>query len=428
VRAGRHLEPILSELGSCAPFGAMNVLRVALGICIAALFGGSACTSDSDAVREACSGGNLLELHTAMDSYGVIREQRLTDGAVPSPAGPINDYVAAIFFGPGAHVTFDLGVPKRIAALQVVSDNDDSQLVSVSLDGAAFEPVPLSAAGGQGLRTRHARDLDIAARFVRLAPTSLARGRVVAEVAAFCSIPDPFPVTLVQRGNYQEDVDALLLRAKVIGLSKVLLVVAAIALILWLPLSNSRHRTLLAVGFVCVGFLGWLRFGDLVGGGGMVHAWDGMHYYLGSKYFDELRYAELYRCIALHERQRGRGFMVDRERVRDLDTNREYPGSWASTKAGACRAHFSPERWSEFGRDVDLLRRDFQYRHFHKALNDHGYNATPPHTTWVQVLSSAVAPTRSGLAWLACWMHSPSLSPWVPCGGASDRCPRRSLP
>jgi hypothetical protein len=90
--------------------------------------------------------------------------------------------------------------------------------------------------------------------------------------------------------------------------------------------------------------------------------------------------------------------MIDRVEVRDLDDNRVHPGAWTATDAGACRAEFDADRWAAFGADADRIRRLFRLRHFHKALEDHGYNATPLQTTCLEPLCRKTSPTRVQLA------------------------------
>jgi hypothetical protein len=90
--------------------------------------------------------------------------------------------------------------------------------------------------------------------------------------------------------------------------------------------------------------------------------------------------------------------MIDRGQVRDLDDNRIYPGAWTATGSGACRAEFDAEQRASFGADADRIRRLFKRRHFHKALVDHGYNATPLQTTCLEALCRKTSPTQTQLS------------------------------
>jgi hypothetical protein len=58
----------------------------------------------------------------------------------------------------------------------------------------------------------------------------------------------------------------------------------------------------LAVCVLLAGFA-YFKFGRL--GGGLVHRWEMFHYYVGSKYHDELGYKRLYSCALVAEADDG---------------------------------------------------------------------------------------------------------------------------
>ena len=352
-----------------------------------------------------CSSRSLIDPDTRLHSHGVLREQWMADGLAPGPGVQLNDFVAAHFVGPEAQVTYDLGVVAPVAAFQIVTNNRASDLVSYSVDGVHYstlgleEEAPPARPGELFVRYRGGPELRL--RYLRIAMQPQHRGRAVAEVLAFCSEPSGFPLRLDEPEPHKQRGVRLVERGNRINGARIGLALALVALLFVFGRKFRDSPRAVALACIAVGALAWLRFGDLVGDGEPIHPWDAMHYYLGAKYFPELGYTELYRCLARHEREAGRGAMVDRARVRDLDNYVVYPGTWTATPAGACRARFSPERWRAFGEDVDRLRRSFVISRFHSTLKDHGYNATPLQTAWLRPLTDNVASTRFGLRWLA---------------------------
>lgn len=82
--------------------------------------------------------------------------------------------------------------------------------------------------------------------------------------------------------------------------------------------------------------------------------WGNYHYYIGSKYFSEIGYFDLYECTLSTPAPR-----------RDLLTyNYRFD-------APTCRASFSPPRWREFKTDIKAVG------FYPEALADKGFNGTP---------------------------------------------------
>ena len=283
-----------------------------------------------------CPAGNLLDSSLISQSFGAIREQRLTDGRTPGEGEEINDYTAALFMQPGAFVLFDLGRMHEISAIDVVTDDYDTPLLEWSADGASYKPVPLGKARQlrSHIRQRWGDGLGLQARYLRLRPNSQGRVRAVTEIRAFCQRPGGFPSSpaLREAGSFQADVDILQDRNKALNLGYFFIVLLGAGLVVWMKRLDSRKRKALALIVVILGSGGWIRFGYFAGAGELLHPHELTHYYLGAKYFPELGYRELYRCIAQSERENGRGFMVERTEIRDLDNYVGHPGSWAGTE------------------------------------------------------------------------------------------------
>ena len=390
--------------GSTSPVSA----RRQLSTCIATLLVLLSLSSFSlgcSRLPPSCSSENLIDPDTPLQSYGVLREQWMVDGFAPEPGDRLNDFVAAHFVSSEAHVTYDLGRVARVGAFQIVTNNRAADLVSYSVDGLHYSNLDLESEAKPGrsgqLFVRYRGAPELRFRYLKIAMQPQHRGRAVAEVRASCSEPSVFPLRLEAPEAHKQRGERLLERGSIINGARVGLALTFLVLLLGFGRKFRAYPRAVATACIVVGALAWLRFGDLVGDGQSIHPWDAMHYYLGAKYFPELGYTELYRCIARYERERGRGAMVDRGTVRDLDNYVSYPGTWTATPDGACRARFSPERWLAFGEDVDRLRRSFVISRFHATLKDHGYNATPLQTAWLRPLADNVPSTRFGLRWLA---------------------------
>ncbi|MCA9718825.1 MAG: hypothetical protein H6713_40490 [Myxococcales bacterium] len=106
------------------------------------------------------------------------------------------------------------------------------------------------------------------------------------------------------------------------------------------------------------------------------HQWDSYHYALGPKYYDELDYFDLYRCTAQALDRRS---LPDDARVRDL---RDYRMTTAGAERarGDCRAQFSPARWDQFKRDLEVVDPSPRRKQLRAMLGDRGYNGTPVHS------------------------------------------------
>lgn len=140
--------------------------------------------------------------------------------------------------------------------------------------------------------------------------------------------------------------------------------------------------------------------------------WDPYHYYVGGKYFPELGYDGLYRCSVVAEDELGVVRWTEngapraadlRAEARALDrTYREpalrhdnAPSGYALSRADACRARFSPERWREFRADIRDFRVAMGDTVWAPLLRDYGYNAPP---VWMVLGRPLVARLPASLA------------------------------
>ena len=129
------------------------------------------------------------------------------------------------------------------------------------------------------------------------------------------------------------------------------------------------------------------------------HHSDLFHYYMGAKYFPELRYDGLYRCTAVAQDQlgtvaweqaaTGQTFRLDMtgevrspgKRIRNLGgDNLLAPLGDLLEHPERCTARFSPERWSAFKSDVTFFRIVADQAYWEGMQRDHGYNPPPAWT------------------------------------------------
>ena len=159
--------------------------------------------------------------------------------------------------------------------------------------------------------------------------------------------------------------------------------VLAVLLLLWDPVRRrassfipAASRDWLLGALALLSFLSWWNLGhfhypDYV----QIH--EHYHYYLGSKYFQELGYTRLYQCTAAADVEAGLGAQVADRWIRNLSTNELERGAAVVKDPGACTSHFTPARWQTFQKDVAWFRSHRSPDLWNTALSDHGYNATP---------------------------------------------------
>ena len=164
--------------------------------------------------------------------------------------------------------------------------------------------------------------------------------------------------------------------------------VVAVAGFLWLLVpvlaggwlrGAPRPRRLWDAGLALLGLVGalcWTNLGQL-NFPGFGHPSETFHYYMGAKYFPELGYTRLYRCVALADATAVGEERVRRRWLRNLDTQRLERPTGVLDRPAECTAHFTPERWLAFQRDLSWFRDKPTTRSWRRMQTDHGYNATP---------------------------------------------------
>ena len=105
-----------------------------------------------------------------------------------------------------------------------------------------------------------------------------------------------------------------------------------------------------------------------------IRTWNVYHYYLGSKYFDELGYLDLYKQTIAADRE-GKNRLAKIKRIRDLETYQTIQVS--SLKDLGRSKTFTDARWEAFKKDLNVLLRKESDSTWFDMLNDRGYNPPP---------------------------------------------------
>ncbi len=150
-----------------------------------------------------------------------------------------------------------------------------------------------------------------------------------------------------------------------------------------------------------VAVLAYPNFGRFHGRSG-IHQWEQFHYFLGSKYFPEVRYDGLYVASLAAEQELALGHRPQRH-IRDLRTNEVVPIGGLGEHTREVKRRFSAERWRQFVDDTHYFLTASNYGYITKIRSDHGYNPTPTWTFTARLFSRflpASDGTLSALGWV----------------------------
>jgi len=349
---------------------------------------------------------NILNIDTIADSYGVIKEQHMVDDKIPPPSFPIDDSIAALFLEPGAYVLFDLGIPQNIRAFQLITRRNTLD-ISVSLDAKSFTNIPSISPDIDNtiypLSNFSSQFSPVLVRYIKLSLKPGIDKSAVTEFLAFNEVPKVFPVILneLSTPSYKARVQKALSRYN----SYIIISIVILVLVFWVLLNlssvSSRQKNTLALILIIISLgirSGYVNISDSINNIGI---WDITHYYLGAKYFKELKYNNLYNCILKHEIEKGRQKELDNAVIRNLD-NYKVSSIQSFSSTNKCEGLFTQNRWEKFGHDVDGLRRLFINRKLPDILVDHGYNGTPILTETIDLLVSHIPVSFRNLSLLGC--------------------------
>jgi len=155
---------------------------------------------------------------------------------------------------------------------------------------------------------------------------------------------------------------------------------------------TTRALIVLAVVFSFAVFhnLGTFR------GGTFVHVADMFHYYLGTKYFNEVGYSDLYNAVIVADTEQGNQ-LARLPFYTDLRTYQNTQRANALADASRIRHLFSDERWSAFKDDVAFFKTATGMPRspgLMFLLMDHGYNGSPVSTLILGTLANIVPVTQ----------------------------------
>ncbi len=141
------------------------------------------------------------------------------------------------------------------------------------------------------------------------------------------------------------------------------------------PVAWRPSRRAWLMGLAIVAWLVHLNFFSFHGARTFVHLHDVAHYYLGSKYFAELGYGDIYIGMLRAEAELS-GNRFKSIEARDLKTNTLVHIRPLLQDSNRVKARFTPQRWAEFQLDVAYFRRAMGDQ-YGEILRDHGFNPTP---------------------------------------------------
>ena len=122
--------------------------------------------------------------------------------------------------------------------------------------------------------------------------------------------------------------------------------------------------------------------------GVFLHDPEQYHYYMGSKYFKELGYYDLYNATVVADAEEG--FRENTQTVRDLHDYQFIRASSILKDAPRYRDRFSAMRWRQFKSDLRYFRNRLPRKLYIELLRDHGYNPSPAWSTTGGILSNLI--------------------------------------
>lgn len=106
--------------------------------------------------------------------------------------------------------------------------------------------------------------------------------------------------------------------------------------------------------------------------------WATFHYFMGSKYFDELEYYRLYRFCALADEETGLNGLKNVHRIRHLENYEVRPKRVELALARKeLPIYFTDERWEEFKKDWKAIYKRASRNRWGEMLTDRGFNPPP---------------------------------------------------
>ena len=358
-----------------------------------------------------CPGGNLLTQAnpTLGDELSGISARLLVDGVIVRNglAWPSHSNLVTLRKG---SITYDLGAEYLLRTVYIQLDADQAVRISLGDEAQSWQTLRFAAhQSASGMLMRALELPGTNARYVRVSAEDTIMPLAMTEFGVSCEAnfmqraqwrivglpPDNPPVgliaTLWSKFTGKPGVDM----REGYAIKGVIVLAAAIVLMLMMRSPAPRRRldaALIVLGLVAT--LAYSNFGAYHYPDS-VHVHDVFHYFVGAKYFDELKYTDLYACASVAEADAGFRQRVLARAQRDLRTNSIVSGEHVLDAAAHCREKFSPARWESFAEDVAYFANRSGIPGWHKILKDHGFNASP---VWV-ALGSSIASRLPARSW-----------------------------
>ncbi|MBN2804002.1 MAG: hypothetical protein JXR91_12990 [Deltaproteobacteria bacterium] len=344
---------------------------------------------------------NLLDSIKPIRSKGVSNQARLTDGSITYDGANADALEGSKIEGLRSYAIWDLKKITPIKSIFIQADNNDNYSILTSMDGHKFQKVwSVPQITDPGLRSRYRNDFDIEARYIKLECTRGDTYKSVSEVQVFSQqLVSPPNIEVSAQLEISDDA---IEEGHATSMQILVGIFVLLGLFVIYPRLNKKRGFILALFLVVLSLFSWSKFGRFHGQSGVVQTWDTYHYFMSSKYFSEIGYYDLYRCVAKAQREDGFSQDVDNHMIRDLDDNSVHKGTWSATHEGRCRADFTKERWIEFKKDVRAYKKIFPVGlTIFNSFGDHGFNATPVHGAWLHLVTSFLTVSQTVLIWLA---------------------------
>ncbi|HVT09373.1 MAG TPA: hypothetical protein VHO67_18060 [Polyangia bacterium] len=344
-----------------------------------------------------CTTDNLLALRMPsgrQDLHGDVR--LVTDNAVGPEGAQWDAPIGVILDTPAGSITYDLGSVRPVGTFLLQADaNDTYKIFGADVDRPDAYKLLVEVDNvvniGHGLRTRTVTIDATPVRYLRVGEATGDGFYSITEFQAYCRAPTPFPPKMTISSAppaivvepsfwkfawWENDASSRL---------EMCLAIFGVALIgwgLWLRKKGRpdfkkklRDRLLMVLGVLS--FCAYWNFFSFHFGN-YVHMWDTFHYYIGSKYFNELSYDRLYECVAVADSEEpGLRRRVELRKIMNLRTNMMVGTQDVLANPEHCKSHFTPERWNQFKHDVGYFRSHHDIKRWEEAQTDHGYNGSP---------------------------------------------------
>jgi hypothetical protein len=354
-------------------------------------------------VQQACLSGNLLA-HARVSSGNIdlgSRAQLLVDGII-AREGMVWPSRAVLVTLQGQSLTYDLGAVFSLRSLFVQADADQAVGIDFSKDGVAWQHLDIPAhPTAAGMLSRHLQLPGVDAEFLRVASADRMARLALTELGAFCDenalrdtpwkVAGALPETEIAGWFGQQWLrltgSPAVTAAQ--GYLIKLLIVICTGLIVWQGLRlrvQTRTLKVLLLTMALFSSMAYSNFGAYHYPE-FIHTHDVFHYFVGAKYFKEVRYTDLYQCAGVAEAESGFAQRVKLRAQRDLRTDRFVSGEQVLRGAAECHERFSPSRWESFKDDVAYFANRSGIEGWHRILKDHGFNASP---AWIALGSSLV--------------------------------------